>query len=131
LLIEIPKYFISRHKNVSLLFLQIYMLFLMINNIYKLLFNYVSYVKNRYRIISRSLSLWVWILFRWGVLDTTLCGKACQWLATGQWFSPGTPVSSTNKTDHHNITEILLKVALNTITLTPQKIISSHFCYLV
>jgi hypothetical protein len=28
------------------------------------------------------------------------------------------PVSSTNKTDHHNITEILLKVALNTITLT-------------
>jgi len=30
-------------------------------------------------------------------------------------FSPGTPVSSTNKTDHHDITEILLKVALNTI----------------
>ena len=29
-------------------------------------------------------------------------------------FSPGTPVSSTNKTDRHNITEILLKVALNT-----------------
>jgi hypothetical protein len=33
----------------------------------------------------------------------------------GQWFSPGTPVSFTNKTDCHNITEILLKVALNTI----------------
>jgi len=33
----------------------------------------------------------------------------------------GTPVSSTNKTDHHDITEILLKVALNTITLTPVK----------
>jgi hypothetical protein len=29
-----------------------------------------------------------------------------------------TPVSSTNKTDHHDITEILLKVVLNTITLT-------------
>jgi hypothetical protein len=27
----------------------------------------------------------------------------------GQWFSAGTLVSSTNKTDHHNITEILLK----------------------
>jgi hypothetical protein len=27
-------------------------------------------------------------------------------------------VSSTNKTDHHNITEILLKVALNTIAIT-------------
>ena len=28
------------------------------------------------------------------------------------------PISSTNKTDLHNITEILLNVALNTITLT-------------
>jgi hypothetical protein len=33
-------------------------------------------------------------------------------------ISPCTPVSSTNKTDHHDITEILLKVALSTITLT-------------
>ena len=31
------------------------------------------------------------------------------------WFSPGRPVSSTNKTERHDITEILLKVALNTI----------------
>jgi hypothetical protein len=29
-----------------------------------------------------------------------------------------TPVSSTNKTDRHNITEILLKEALNTINET-------------
>jgi hypothetical protein len=29
-------------------------------------------------------------------------------------------VSSTNKADHHDITEILLKVALKTITLTKQ-----------
>jgi hypothetical protein len=35
-------------------------------------------------------------------------------LAAGRWFSPGTPVSSTNKTDIYDITEILLKVALNT-----------------
>ena len=28
-----------------------------------------------------------------GVLDTTLCEKNCQLLATGQWFSPGTLVS--------------------------------------
>ena len=34
---------------------------------------------------------------------------------TGQWFSPDAPVSSTNKSDCHSITEILLKVALNTI----------------
>jgi hypothetical protein len=51
----------------------------------------------------------------WGVLDTTLCDKICEWLATGRWFSP---VSSTNETDRHDITEILLKVAINTITLT-------------
>ena len=31
----------------------------------------------------------------------------------------GTPVSSTDKTDRHNITEILLKVELNTITPNP------------
>jgi hypothetical protein len=37
---------------------------------------------------------------------------------TGLWLILGTPVSSTNKTDRHDITEILLKVALNTITLT-------------
>ena len=50
---------------------------------------------------------------------TTLCDQVCQWFATGQWFSP---VSSTNKTDRHDIpvhvTEILLKVALNTIKQT-------------
>jgi hypothetical protein len=47
-----------------------------------------------------------------GVLDTTLCDKVCQRLATGRWFSP----VSTTKTDHHDITEILLKlkVELNT-----------------
>jgi hypothetical protein len=65
------------------------------------------------------LKLWFESLSWRGVLDTTLCDKFCQWLVTGRWFSPGGPVSTTNKTDWHNITEILLKVALNTITLTP------------
>jgi len=32
-----------------------------------------------------------------------------QWLAAGRWVSPGSSVSSTNKTDHHDIAEILLK----------------------
>ena len=70
--------------------------------------------------------LWVWTLLRRDVLDTTLCDKVCQWLATGQWFSPGTRVSSTNKTDPPNITEILLKVALNTIKPTNQSKIFSE-----
>ena len=42
-------------------------------------------------------------------------------LAAGWWFSPGIPECSIYKIDCHNITEILLKVALNTITLTPEE----------
>ena len=49
---------------------------------------------------------------------TTLCDKVCQLLVTGRSCSRGTLVSSTNKTDHHDINEILLKVALNTINLS-------------
>jgi hypothetical protein len=52
-----------------------------------------------------------------GVLDTTLCVQVCQCLATDQWFSPGALISSTDKTDCHDITDILLKVVLNTINL--------------
>jgi hypothetical protein len=37
-------------------------------------------------------------------------------------FSLGTPVSSTTKTDRHDITEISLKVALSIITLTPNPV---------
>jgi hypothetical protein len=36
----------------------------------------------------------------------------------GRWSSLGTPVSFTNKTDHNEITEMLLKVALNAILIT-------------
>ena len=37
-------------------------------------------------------------------------------IAEGRWFRSGTSISSNNKTDRNGITEILLKVALNTIT---------------
>ena len=60
--------------------------------------------------------LWIRISIR--VRCTTLCDKVCQWLVTGQWFSPGPLVSSTNKTDCHDITEILLKEVLSTIKQT-------------
>jgi hypothetical protein len=43
----------------------------------------------------------------WGVIYNTLCEKVCQWLAAGWWCSPGTPVSSNNKTERHDITEAL------------------------
>jgi hypothetical protein len=39
------------------------------------------------------------------------------WLVTDRWFSAGTPISTTNKTDHHDITEISLKVVLSTISI--------------
>jgi hypothetical protein len=69
--------------------------------------SYSSISENKQREISNILS------------NTRLesCDQVCQWRAAGQWFSPGTPVFSTNKTDHHDITEILLRVALNTIAL--------------
>jgi hypothetical protein len=54
------------------------------------------------------LMLWVQISIR--LRCTTLCDKVCQWLATGRWFSLDPLVSSTNKTDHQDITEILLTI---------------------
>jgi hypothetical protein len=47
-------------------------------------------------------------------------------LAHGWWFSPSTLASSTTKTGRHDIAEILLKVALNTINQINQiKLINS------
>jgi hypothetical protein len=66
------------------------------------------------------LMLWVRTSTRAGY--TALCDKVCQWLATGRWFSPGPQVSSTNKTDRQDITEIVLKVALSTIKQTSNNI---------
>ena len=59
------------------------------------------------------------------VLDAALCDKVCRWLPTGRWLSLSTPVSFTNKTDCHETTETLLKVALNTI------IVNSYLYYIV
>jgi hypothetical protein len=65
------------------------------------------------------LTLWVRIRLRTGILNT-LCDKVCQWLAAGLWFSA---VSSTNKTDHHDITEITetdtkIHIPIKTINIT-------------
>ena len=55
--------------------------------------------------------------------------KVYQLLAQGQWFSPGTPTTSTTKTGWHDIAEILLKVALNTKKSNP--LICLAFQYLI
>ena len=54
------------------------------------------------------LKLWIWITSRrmYSVQHYLVCDKVCQWLAPGRWFSP---VSSTNKTDRHDITENIVE----------------------
>ena len=80
------------------------------------LWSYGSWIFNY--LCNRCLSpLMLWVRISIKARCTTLCDKVCQWLATGRWFSPGPLVSSTNKIDRHDITEILLKVALTTINL--------------
>ena len=72
-----------------------------------------SYLCNRW---PSPLMLWVRIPL--SARCTTLCDKVCQWLATGLWFYPGTPISFYNNYDHPDIIEILFKVTLNTIKPT-------------
>jgi hypothetical protein len=52
--------------------------------------------------------------------------SSIQWLVVCRWFSLDTPVSSTNKTDSHDKTEILLKLALNTITFSYLRLLITH-----
>ena len=71
----------------------------------------------------------LWIRISVMAKCTTLCDKVCQWLPTGRWFSSRPPVSSTNKTDLHDITEIFLKVALSTIKqINKQKHVFTKSC---
>jgi hypothetical protein len=42
--------------------------------------------------------------------------RVCQLLAVGRWFSQDTPFYSTNKTEHLNITETLLKMAFGSMS---------------
>ena len=97
--------------------------------------NFANYEKNIYLIIDCYLfkgSSWSWSYSSWIyyylsnqflshitlsdrilLIDTALCDKVCRWVAAGLWFSPCSPLSSTNKTDRD---EILLKVVLITTT---------------
>jgi hypothetical protein len=75
--------------------------------------SYGSWISNY--LWNRCLSpLMLWVRISIRSKCTNLCDKVCRLLATGRWFSP---VSSTNKTDRHDIIDILLKVTLNIISL--------------
>ena len=70
--------------------------------------SYGSWISNY--LCSECLSLlmlWVRIRSWWGVLDATSCDEGCQSLATGRWFSLDTPVCFIDKTNSHDINEIL------------------------
>jgi hypothetical protein len=92
---------------------------------YRIINKYIMYICNRMvldlQLLMQSMpittdhAVMLWVRISTRARCTTLCDKVCQWLATGWWFSPGPPVYSTNKNDLHDRTEILLKVALNTI----------------
>ena len=92
---------------------------LWISDIVKLEHNYIEVLSDTLNniavILCSSISvyhqLWFWILLRRDVLDAILYYNS-------RWFAPGISVSSTNKIDCHDMAEILLKVALSTITLT-------------
>ena len=71
----------------------------------------------------------LWVRISIGARCTTLCDKICYWLATGRWFSPGSP--PIKLTAMHDIIEILLKVALNTIKPNQTKLIRLNFQYTV
>ena len=91
-----------------------------------LLWSYGSWIYNYlcHQWLS-PLKLWVRIPLRRGVLDTTLCDKVCRLSDLRQlvhaflqvlWFPP--PIKLTATIYRFNVTEILLKVVLNTIILT-------------
>ena len=64
----------------------------------------ITYAISAYHHWSSKFESRTWL----GVLDITFCDTVYQWHA----------VSFTNNTDSHDIADILLKVALNTMTLT-------------
>ena len=76
--------------------------------------SYGSWIYNH--LCNQYLSpLMLWVRIPFMARCRTLCDQR---LATGLGFSTGIPVSSTNKTDRHDITEILLKAVLRNITIT-------------
>ena len=76
----------------------------------------VGLANNSYKPITNTAWVRAWLckLQKGCTRLSAASDKAYQLLAHGRWFSPGTPTSSTTKTGSHDITEILLKVALNT-----------------
>jgi hypothetical protein len=72
--------------------------------------------------------LMLWVRTQLMEMCTTLCDKVCQWLAAGRWFSL---VSSANKTDHHDITEIFIESGVKHHKTNPNQPIPSSSLFII
>ena len=72
--------------------------------------------------------LMLWVRTQLMSMCTTLCNKVCQWLAAGRWFSL---VSSTDKTDHHDITEIFIESGVKHHKTNPNQTIPSSSLFII
>ena len=66
---------------------------------------------------SNSVIFFLFIILLLKVLHAIPYDIVCQWPSTGGWFSQRSPVSCTNKTNRHDITEILLNLTLHLMNL--------------
>ena len=62
--------------------------------------------------ITNTVRVRVWLCIKGCTRLAAASDNDYKLLAHGWWSSPGTPASSTSKTGHHDIAEILLKMAL-------------------
>jgi hypothetical protein len=87
---------------------------------------------NSYKPITNTAWVRAWLCkLQKGCTRLAATREVYQLFAHGRWFSPGTPASLTTKTGRHDITEILLKVALNTIkSINPNQCILHDLQYL-
>ena len=76
---------------------------------------YLLSTNNRYVTVTLNLTIYILDINKYILFCMRLVGsdKVYQLLGHGWWISPSAPVSSTTKTGRHDITEILLKVALS------------------
>ena len=70
------------------------------------------------------LTLWVRIplMARWTRYNIMCLSLSV--ISAGRWFSPSTPISSTNETDRHYIAEVFLNMVWKIITI----ILTIHWC---
>jgi len=94
---------------------------------------YLVYLRDTRTLLSCILEIIMNFIILTPITDTAwvrarLCKiqKGCT-----RWFSPGTPALSTTKTCRHDIAEILLKVALNTINQIKSNIIPTSYLEII